>query len=75
MLKELAKLADQLGYENLKAKVENTLSQLPKEAIPAPKPVPDYILDRRNKLEKPIQDVNVDTLVELILGRDFHASD
>lgn len=75
MLKELAKLADQLGYENLKAKIENTLSQLPKEAIPAPKPVPDYILERRNKLETPIQDMNVDTLVELILGNDSHASD
>lgn len=75
MLEELAKLADQLGYENLKAKVENTLSQLPKEVIPVPKPVPDYILDRRNKLGTPLQDVNVDTLVELILGHDFHASD
>ncbi|WP_265497697.1 hypothetical protein [Providencia rustigianii] len=75
MLKGLIKLADHLGYENLKAKSENMLSQLPKEVIPTPKSVPDYILNRQDKLEVPVQDVSVDNLVELILGLDSHVSD
>lgn len=75
MLEELIKLADYLGYENLKVKSENMLSQFPKEVIPTPKPVPDYILDRQDKLEVPVQDVSVDNLVELILGCDSHVSD
>ncbi|TKK15782.1 hypothetical protein EcCFBP13530_20470 [Enterobacter cancerogenus] len=75
MLKGLIKLADHLGYDNLKAKSGDMLSQLPKEVIPTPKPVPDYILDRQDKLEVPVQDVSVDNLVELILGLDSHVSD
>lgn len=75
MLEQIIKLADHLGYENLKAKSESMLSQLPKEVIPTPKPVPDYILDRQDKLEVPVQDGSVDNLVELILGFDSDVPD
>ncbi|MBP6107819.1 MAG: hypothetical protein KA506_15090 [Steroidobacteraceae bacterium] len=49
MLKGLINYAESVGYTKLKAKLENTLEQLPREAIPMPKPVPDYLLERRER--------------------------
>jgi len=47
MLKELIDYAASVRYTKLKSRLENTLEQLPKEAIPMPKPVPGYILEHR----------------------------
>lgn len=47
MLNELINYAGSVGYGKLKASVEKAFKQLPKEAIPMPKPVPDYLLEGR----------------------------
>lgn len=47
MLAELIDYAGGVGSVKLKAKVEKLLNQLPKEAIPMPKPIPDYIMEGR----------------------------
>lgn len=47
MLKELINYAESMGYGKLKVRVQNSLEQLPKEAIPMPKPVPNYLLKGR----------------------------
>lgn len=69
MLTELAAFADSVGHVKLKTTVESLLRQLPKEAIPFPKPIPDYILKDCN-WPKHDRNINTDTLVQSILGRD-----
>jgi len=66
MLNELIDYADSVGYVKLKAKVEMMLKQLPKEAVPMPKPVPDYIMEGRGRPAAFAGDT--DALVRAILG-------
>ncbi|MES9816126.1 MAG: hypothetical protein ABW155_05720 [Candidatus Thiodiazotropha sp.] len=47
MLKGLIEYAGSVGYYKLKARLEHTLEQLPREVIPMPKPVPEYLLEGR----------------------------
>ncbi len=47
MLNELINYAGSVGYGKLEASVEKAFKQLPQEAIPMPKPVPDYLLEGR----------------------------
>lgn len=49
MLEELIVYADSVGYGKLKSRVKDTLEQLPSEAIPMPKPVPNYLLEGRER--------------------------
>lgn len=69
MLTELVSLAGSLGYVKFKKMVETLLKLLPKEAIPFPKPIPDYILKNCN-WPKHDRNINTETLVQLILRRD-----
>jgi hypothetical protein len=66
MLTELINYAVSVGYVKLKAKVENMLKQLPKEAVPMPKPIPDYIVEGRDRPTAFAGDT--DALVRAILG-------
>jgi len=66
MLMELIDYASSVGYVKLKAKAENTLKQLPKEAVPMPKPIPDYLMEGR---DRPLAfEGDTDGLVRAILG-------
>lgn len=66
MLNELIDYAGSVGYGRLKAGVENTLKQLPKEAIPMPKPVPDYLMEGRKR--PPAFTGDTEDLVRAIMG-------
>jgi hypothetical protein len=66
MLTELINYAVSVGYVKLKAKVENMLKQLPKEAVPMPKPIPDYIVEGRDRPTAFAGDT--DALVRATLG-------
>ncbi len=57
-----------MGYTKLKARLENTLEQLPREAIPMPKPVPDYLLESRE--QPPTFTGDTADLVRAIVGSD-----
>jgi hypothetical protein len=67
MLNKLSSLADCLDYKKLKAKVKVIQNALPKEIIPMPKPVPNYILGRHDWIKAPTVDMSNDNLVRLIL--------
>jgi len=43
MLVKAMKYADRVGYAKLKAACTEALVRLPKERVPPPRPVPDYI--------------------------------
>lgn len=49
MLNQLIGYADTVGYVKLKTKMESTLALLSKEAVPLPKPIPDYILEGHDR--------------------------
>lgn len=68
MLKGLIDFAESIGYIRLKAKLENTLEQLPREAIPMPKPVPNYLLENRER--PPTFTGDTEDLVRAIVGGD-----
>lgn len=70
MLTTLARFADSVGYVKLKIKLETMLKQLPKERIPLPKPIPDYILEGRNWPGTLAKDINIDALVQVIHRSD-----
>jgi hypothetical protein len=66
MLNQLIGYAGSVGYLKLNAKVENTLERLSKEAVPMPKPIPDYILEGRDIPESFAG--NTEDLVREIMG-------
>ncbi len=66
MLNQLIDYAGAVGYLKLKAKVEITLKRLSKEAVPMPKPIPDYILEGRDSPESFAGDT--EDLVREIMG-------
>ncbi len=66
MLTELIGYADRVGYAKMKAKLEATLKQLPKEGMPLPKPVPAYLLEGR-ALPAPFSG-DTEELVRAIMG-------
>ncbi len=68
MLDELYNLADSLQYLKLKEKVKAIKDGLPKEGIPMPKPVPDYILKHLDWINEPTIDKSNKNIVALILG-------
>jgi hypothetical protein len=72
MLNELIQYADSVGYKKLKARVEATLEQLPKEAVPMPKAVPDYLMLHRPR-PTPFSG-DTEDLVRTIMGQDGEAS-
>lgn len=73
MLAELINYASGVGFVKLKAKVEKMLNQLPKEAVPMPKPMPDYIMEGR---ERPTSfEGDNEAMVRAILGSDSMAPD
>lgn len=67
MLNGLIDYAESVGYAKLKARLENTLENLPREAIRMPKPVPDYLLDRR--VRPPAFTGDTAALVQAIVGK------
>lgn len=66
MLHHLIHYAGNVGYERLKTKAENMLKQLPKEAVPMPKPIPDYIMEGRHRPDSFAGDTQA--MVRAILG-------
>lgn len=72
MLNELVKYASSVGYKKLKARVETALEQLPKEAVPTPKPVPGYLLRGRDR-PAPFSG-DTEELVRTIMGHGGEAS-
>ncbi|GEM_PF-1869238 len=68
MLNDMHKLAKKLKYEKLEGKVKETKRVLPKEVIPMPKAIPEYIVNRKDWIKKPTEDVDNKNLVTLILG-------
>ena len=66
MLTELIDYAGHVGYVKLKAKVKHMLERLSKEAVPMPKPIPDYIMEGRDMPSSFAGDT--DAIVRAILG-------
>jgi len=71
MLTQLIDYAGGVGFLKLKAKVETLLNQLPKEAVPMPKPIPDYIMEGREMPNSFAGDN--EAMVRAILGNDSSA--
>lgn len=68
MLAELIEYARDAGFVKLQAKVERLLKQLPKEAVPLPKPIPDYIMEGRERPDSFVGDN--EAIVRAILGNN-----
>ncbi|MGL1957834.1 MAG: hypothetical protein OCD00_11025 [Colwellia sp.] len=70
MLDELHSLAETLEYTKLMERVKNIKTGLPKERIPMPKKVPNYILEHLDWIKAPTLDMSNENLVRQILGSD-----
>ncbi|QIM50784.1 hypothetical protein [Hydrogenophaga crocea] len=66
MLKKLIDYAAGVGYARLKTKLETTLNQLPREAIPLPKAIPAYLTQGRAQPAPFVGDTAA--LVQAIVG-------
>lgn len=72
-LKNMISYADSVGYGRLKATCERMLLNLPKERIPMPKPIPDYIDSWQTTATQKTYDVH--EMVALIFGGVAEADD
>ncbi|MDR7298252.1 hypothetical protein J2X16_003615 [Pelomonas aquatica] len=52
MLEEAKAYADRVGYAKLSKSCEDAINRLPKERVPLPKSIPDYIVSWRHKLDR-----------------------
>lgn len=68
MLEKLHNLSEALGYTNLKERINTIKTELPKESIPLPKEVPNYILGDRDWIKTPTLDISNENIVKQILG-------
>jgi hypothetical protein len=70
MLDELHRLAEALEYTKLMERVKTIKTGLPKEVIPMPNRVPNYILEHLDWVKAPTLDMRNDNLIRQILGSD-----
>jgi hypothetical protein len=65
-LEGLVAYSDSVGYTRLKANCERMLLNLPRESVPVPKPIPDYIDSWQKSAERKTYDIK--ELVEGVFG-------